>query len=234
MPSKSDARRAGSGTSFATEVADAIRSDILEGRIPSGERLRLKPLCERFGVSLSVIREALTRLVASRLVVSAPQLGFAVVSIDEAHLRDLTAVRCEVEGVALRWAIQRGGVDWEAGIVSSLHTLERTPVTLPGSAEDPGGSWPQVHRHFHYALASGCGSPLLLDLRDELFTSSELYRMWASVPAADHHRDVHAEHAAIARAALARAEDEAVELLTQHLQTTADLLIRFRAEHAAS
>ena len=40
----------------------SIRADILAGRARPGERLRLAALAERHGVSLSVVREALTRL----------------------------------------------------------------------------------------------------------------------------------------------------------------------------
>jgi GntR family transcriptional regulator, transcriptional repressor for pyruvate dehydrogenase complex len=55
-----------SGASF---LADALRTEILEARFPSGTRLyNLRELQERSGYSLSVVREALQLLQASGLV----------------------------------------------------------------------------------------------------------------------------------------------------------------------
>jgi len=70
------------GSTRSLTVYEAIRSDILSTRIPPGTRLKVSPLCQRFGVSLSVVREALTRLSEQRVVRSEPRLGFSVVPID--------------------------------------------------------------------------------------------------------------------------------------------------------
>ena len=118
-------------SSRVIEIYDQIRADILSTRIAPGTRLKVNPLCQRFGVSLSVVREALTRLAEQRLVVSLPQLGFTVVPVDRAGLIDLTNVRVEIEGLALRWAIQRADLDWETSVVGALYRLGRTPQNAP-------------------------------------------------------------------------------------------------------
>ena len=48
------------------------------------------------------IREALSRLVPEQLAVSREQRGFVVAPLSVADLEDLTDVRCEIEGIALR------------------------------------------------------------------------------------------------------------------------------------
>ena len=72
---------------LSEQLYASIRADILAGRARPGERLRLAALAERHGVSLSVVREALTRLSGpgERLVSATPQLGFSVtpLSVDE-------------------------------------------------------------------------------------------------------------------------------------------------------
>ena len=60
---------------------DSLRSDLLEGRIQPGERLKLPALTERFEVSMTVIREALTRLAEQGLVTVNPQRGFSVMML---------------------------------------------------------------------------------------------------------------------------------------------------------
>ena len=85
-------------------------------------------------------------------------------------------------------------------------------------------AWSDAHADFHTALAAGCGSPLLLELRRGPYDASEIYRRWAK-PVAREPRDVHAEHTAIADAAIARDVDKAVELLEQHIRRTAEIIL---------
>ncbi|HEY0410171.1 MAG TPA: GntR family transcriptional regulator, partial [Candidatus Dormibacteraeota bacterium] len=61
-------------------VHDELRRELLDlsGQFEPGQRLKLLPLAERFDASLSVVREALTRLAEQGLVVATPQHGFSV------------------------------------------------------------------------------------------------------------------------------------------------------------
>lgn len=193
-------------------------------RMPPGTRLKVNPLCERFGVSLSVVREALTRLSEQRLVRSEPQLGFTVVPLDRDGLLDLTNVRVEIETLALRWAMERADLAWETSVVAALYQLGRTPPNVAGTDDEISDAWSEAHATFHAALASGCGSPLLVELRRGPYDSAEIYRRWAQ-PAAHEERDVHQEHTDIANAAVARDCDLAVDLLERHIRKTTEILL---------
>jgi DNA-binding GntR family transcriptional regulator len=178
------------GLTRSLEVYDEIRSDIMSTRIPPGTRLKVGPLCERFGVSLSVVREALTRLSEQRLVRSEPQLGFSVVPLDRDGLEDLTRIRVEIETLALRWAIERADLAWETSVVAALYQLGRTPVSEPGNEDGISDAWSDAHAAFHAALASGCGSPLLMKLRRGPYDAAEIYRRWARPGAVREERDM--------------------------------------------
>ena len=212
------------GSTRSLEVHEAIRSDIMSTRIPPGTRLKVSPLCERFGVSLSVVREALTRLSEQRLVRSEPQLGFSVVPLDREGLEDLTRVRVEVENLALRWAIEHADLAWETSVVAALYQLGRTPLNEPGNEDEVSDAWSEAHARFHAALASGCGSPLLMELRRGPYDSAEIYRRWAR-PAAREERDIHKEHTEIADAAIARDIRLATSLLESHIRRTTEILL---------
>ncbi len=212
------------GSTRSLEVHEAIRSDIMSTRIPPGTRLKVSPLCERFGVSLSVVREALTRLSEQRLVRSEPQLGFSVVPLDREGLEDLTEVRVEVENLALRWAIEHADLAWETSVVAALYQLGRTPLNEPGNKDEVSDAWSDAHARFHTALASGCGSPLLMELRRGPYDSAEIYRRWAR-PAAREERDIHKEHTEIADAAIARDIRLATSLLESHIRRTTEILL---------
>ncbi|WP_327129350.1 GntR family transcriptional regulator [Streptomyces sp. NBC_01727] len=212
-------------TTRVAEVYEQMRSDILAARLAPGERLKVNPLCERFGVSLSVVREALTRLTEQRLVRSVPQLGFTVVTLDRASLIDLTEVRVQLETLALRWAIERADLDWETSVVAALYKLGRTPMYTEDPEPRVSEEWSDAHTALHAALATGCASPLLIELRRGLYDASEIYRRWAK-PASGEERDVHGEHAAIVDAAIARDSATAVRLLEEHIRRTTEILLR--------
>lgn len=213
------------GSTKATEIAELLRGEILSLQLKPGERLRSAPLRERYGVSLSVVREALTRLAESGLVIATPQTGFAVMQLDEHHLEDLTRVRREVETLALRWSMERDDIEWKKRLIGAAYALAHTPRA---SQTDPrsAATWSLAHEEFHAALAGGCGSPLLLSVRQNLFSASELYRMWSRANEAGEARDIAHEHQAIADAALAGAVDLAAALLDRHINMTTDLLLR--------
>lgn len=208
------------GRSLVEDVYGTLRADILFGRRLPSSRLQLNELAEGHGVSLSVVREAVTRLASEELVEATPQRGFRVRPLSVEHLQDLTWVRVQLETLALRQSIAKGDVSWEADLVAAHHRLAVTPMYFENGAGNT--DWLSAHGAFHAALAAAAGSPILERLRRQLYEGSELYRMWSSnLPHHPHRAHVDEEHKAIFEAALGRDADLAVDLLTQHLQTTA-------------
>jgi len=211
------------------QVYDHIRRDLLNGVLSPGQKLGLVNLAERFGVSQSVIREALTRLAEQHLVVASPQRGFRVRELSVADMADLTEVRVQIESMALNLAIERGDVTWEMSVVASHHALERTSVT--GENSELNEDWPIRHREFHSALLTGCNSDRLVAVASALRDSAELYRRWYWALTDDHTRDLAAEHRRLKELALARDADAAVSLLADHIKRAPEALIQYAREH---
>lgn len=209
-------------------VFDSLRTDLLDGRFSPGERLKLPALSERFELSMTVIREALTRLAEQGLVVSNPKRGFSAMPLSVDDLLDLTEARIQLETLTFRLSIERGGIEWETGVVGSLHALNRTPQT-----HDDGSfnvEWFSCHRAYHQALLEGCGSRRLLEITAKERDRAELYRAWTRSLAHDDDRDVPAEHERIAQLALARDVPGATAALADHIQRTSDVLVEFARE----
>ena len=228
-------RRSGPSTTRTDTVYGRIRADILAGRLQPGERLKFAPLCEQHRASVGVVRESLSRLAEQGLVRAEPQVGFQVIPISVEDLCDLTAVRVDVEGRALRYSIERGDVAWEVRVIGAHHTLERTPRT---PAEDPSrlsDDWVHAHTAFHAALLDGCGSPRLYAIALAVRESAELYRRW-SVPLGEESakRDVDAEHREIRDAAIARDPSRGGTALTVHIERTTELLLAAQKVDLAS
>ena len=204
-----------------------LKEDILCGRRAPGDRIRLKELADDRGVSLTVVREAVTRLAAEGPVEASPQQGFRVRSISIPHLVDLTWMRVQLESLALRESMAKGDLAWESQLVAAHHTIASTPMLSDAGA--PAAEWRMAHDAFHAALVSACGSDLLLKMRQQLFDASELYRSWSAQPMAGSparsERSVEDEHREIFEAVLARDADRAVERLTGHLQRTTQILV---------
>lgn len=205
-------------------VHATLRADVLACRLRPGERLRINDLASRLDVSPGAVREALSRLTAEGLVVAEAQRGFAVAPVSAEDLRDLTAVRIEIERHCLERALAVGGVDWEADLVAAFHRLSRTPERAQGDEARVSDDWAAAHGAFHLALVSACDSPWLLRLRALLYAQSERYRR-LSVPAAPHARNLDAEHRGLMDAALARDRVAVLRLMAEHLSTTATLVL---------
>ena len=80
-----------SGVTLAGTLAERLREEITGGRLTPGTKLHLEDLKETFGVSLSPLREALSRLSGEGFVVMQGQRGYSVAPISEAVLRDVQA-----------------------------------------------------------------------------------------------------------------------------------------------
>jgi len=188
--------------SLSRAVYAAIRAEILAGRYAPGSKLSPRAIATQYKVSLSVVREALTRLTEQDLVVAEPQLGFSVVDLDIADVRDISRLRILIEGAGLREAIEHADVEYEARVVASHHRLSRTTYLTGEAGETVTEDWARAHAEYHSALLSACPSPRLRDLAASLRETAELYRRWSGSFSTDQApRDVPAEHRGLMEAA---------------------------------
>ena len=200
-------------------VFAALRAAIVGCEFAPGERLRIEDLGERFGVSSSPLREALSRLVSLGLVDVFENRGFRVAPITVAGMADLTRVRVLVETEALRDAIAHGDDAWEAGVVAAAHAMSLAEQRLGDAPPALDDDWSVRHRAFHLAILAGTSSPMLRALAEQLFDRAERYRRFAARHAAAPRRKS-AEHRQLLDAVLARDADRAEALLVRHVTAT--------------
>lgn len=96
----------GIGDPVYARVRERIRHDILSGYFKPGARIKTAELGARYGVSQMPIREALQRLQGEGLVTLAPNRGASVRSIDAEFIGNIYDIRCALEGMMVRRAIQ--------------------------------------------------------------------------------------------------------------------------------
>ncbi len=215
----------GGGADLAlTDVVERLRGDILDGFFGSSEPLRFRPLSERYGTSVSTLREALARLTGERLVEFTPNSGYRVIQASVSHLMDISRARLEIETAALRLSIENGDEEWEAGIVAAFHKLTRAQEDMEKNNNAKSlKKWEIRHREFHLSLVSGCGSDWLLHSCETLRVLSDRYRYVVKAPTTAHPPLV-TQHKPIADAAIARRSKEACDLLREHILLSLDII----------
>ena len=207
----------------ATSLYDQLRSELLGGEREPGSKLAIEALAERYETSATPLREALNRLLSDGLVERREQRGFVVAGISAQDLAEITKTRCWLEELALRESIAAHSTAWEEALVLAHHRLAKTPRSLSDKQFQDNPEWEPLHRAFHRALISGCGSRWLLNFCEQLADQHHRYRR-LSAPRAFRKRGVKGEHQQLMEAALAGNAEEAAALLRAHFERTAKII----------
>jgi DNA-binding GntR family transcriptional regulator len=174
------------------KIYSRIRTDVILGRLPPGQRLTLDRMRDAYGTSIGTLREVLNRLASEGLVAAEGARGFEVAPTSVENLREVAAIRQLLECHALRESFEAGDIEWEGRIVAAHHklaTLERRMIAGDRTESD---AWKRYDAAFHNALISACGSKLLLDMHSAIYDKYLRYLALANVfrgeVAAEEHR----------------------------------------------
>jgi DNA-binding GntR family transcriptional regulator len=199
-----------------------IRTDLVFGRLKPGQRLILDRMKPAYGVSITTLREILSRLAAEKLVTAEGQRGFQVSDCSADDLREIAELRLLLESSALRASFAAGDVEWEARLVAAHHKLAHVEQRLVSGQDAPLEQWKRYDFEFHNALVSACGSRALLDLHAGVYDRYLRYQMVFGVfrggVAADEHRE-------LLEAALARRVEAALSILQRHVDACIDAVL---------
>ena len=114
------------GETISDDGYRRIRTDIIFGRLRPGHKLRLEALKEDYGVSVSTLREILSRLASDGFVVAEGRRGFEVTPVSADDLKELAALRLLLESHAMEQSFATGDMEWEGRVVSAHLYLAAT------------------------------------------------------------------------------------------------------------
>lgn len=103
---------------------EKLRGAIITGRFQPGERLIERSLCDRLGVSRSVVREVVRYLESEGLVESIPHQGPIVARIDGGSAAEIYEIRTLLEASAAEACAKKAGPEEIANLENALNAID--------------------------------------------------------------------------------------------------------------
>ena len=229
VPESTGATRAGNR---ALSVMDQIREAVLSGSVAAGERLNEVRLSRALAVSRTPVRAALQALAGEGLLDYAPNRGFSVREFPLDAIVDAYEIRASLEGVAARFAAERGlSPDEKAAIERSLCAGD---ILLERGSFETGDrtTYRDINGDFHDTLLTAARNRML----------AEMIRICHHVPVSSsrnivafEHRDVrrrHDDHHRIYEAIIAREPWRAEILMREHVSSVKASLVKSMTERS--
>ena len=214
----------------ALSVTDQIREAILCGAVAAGERLNEVRLSRSLTVSRTPVRAALQALAGEGLLDYAPNRGFTVREFPLDAIVDAYDIRASLEGLAARYAAERGlGPEEKAVVELSLSAGDKL---LERGFFESGDltTYRGINGDFHDTLLAAARNRML----------AEMIRICHHVPVSSsrnivafEHRDVrrrHDDHHRIFEAICAREPWRAEMLMREHVAGVKASLIKSLTE----
>ncbi len=196
-------------TSTTSLIARELTQAIAGHRLQPGTKLAEQKLADHFGVSRTLVRQALHQLAQRRLVRLEPARGAFVAAPTVEEARQVFAVRRMLE-LEMTRAFAREATP--AQIRALREHIAREKAALDGEDTAAGIG---LLGDFHVRIAELMGNEVLAQmLRDLISRSSLITLMYQRAGAAQHSQQ---EHVQIVRALAARDAARAVALMQQHL-----------------
>ncbi len=190
-------------------IVEALTKAIVEHRLRPGTKLAEQKLADHFGVSRTLVRQALFQLSQNRLIRLEPARGAFVAAPSVMEARQVFAVRRMLEAEMVRAFVRE--------VTPAKIKALKEHVAREKAAVDRGdvSGRNELLGDFHVRMAELMGNEVLAQLLGELISRCALITlMYQSASAAEHS---HEEHAQIVKALAARDENRAVQLITEHL-----------------
>ena len=190
-------------------IVDALTRAIVEHRLQPGTKLAEQKLADHFGVSRTLVRQALFQLVQKHLVKMEPARGafVAAPTVDEA--RQVFQVRRILEAEMVREFLRKA-TPAKLKALRDHMAQEKAAMERPDPSERQ-----QLLGDFHVRIAELADNGVLAQiLRDLVSRSSLITLMYQRDNFAAHSQE---EHVELVKALAAKDEKRAVKLMEDHL-----------------
>ena len=190
-------------------IVEAITAAIVDHQLTPGAKLAEQKLADQFGVSRTLIRQALFQLSRNRLIHMEPARGAFVAAPSVTEARQVFAVRRMLEAGMVRAFIAAANPEHIDAL--RQHIAEEQNAVHGGTISNRT----ELLGDFHVRMAELMNNDVLAQVLGELISRCALITlMYQSRNEAEHSTD---EHVAIVAALEAQDADLAVRLMHEHL-----------------
>ncbi|MDM9621864.1 GntR family transcriptional regulator [Rhizobium sp. S96] len=200
-----------------------IRQDIISGALPPGAKIKLEQAKERYSISVSSLREILSRLTNENLVIAEGQRGFEVSPASRKELIELADLRIVLETHAIGLAFAAGNLEWEGQIVAAHHKLAAAEKNLLAGDASRTIDWVRYDWEFHQAIVSACNSATLMTTLSSVFDRFLRYHMLAQ---SFRGKAVVDDHKLLFELAIKRDVEGAREVVRRHVQSGVEHVLK--------
>lgn len=193
-----------------------IRQDIISGTLAPGAKIKLEQAKERYSISVSSLREILSRLTTENLVLAEGQRGFEVSPATRKELEELADLRTVLETHAIGLSFSTGNLEWEGRIVAAHHKLAAAEKKLLAGDASRTIDWVRYDWEFHQAIVSACNSATLVAALSSVFDRFLRYHMLAQ---SFRGRAVVEDHKLLFELALKRDVEGARSVIRRHIES---------------
>ena len=150
-------------------ITKEIEEAILSGRLKPRERLVEMDLISQFGVSRTVIREALKRLEAKGLIRTTPYRGAVVADLTTEEIEEIYFVRAELEKIAARLVLKHI-------TQKEIQNLKKVSREVERHLRERTHQMIEMDSEFHRMIFRACRNNYLYDMIDYLRTKAHIVR----------------------------------------------------------
>ena len=212
-------------STLSEQIYQILRNDILTQKIKCGEKLTLKVLQERFQVSSTPIREALTRLTQDQLVSYYSNIGINVISFTADDLREIYSFMGDLDGLAIRYA--SASPEQEKLLAEAKAILESgRKAAKTGDAE----TWNNCSDEFHLVFYRYCSNSRLTESAERLRSGISIFSNQYSKETVIQ-TQIDDEHQAIFDAYQNGEIEKAVQMMKSHLDDSLKYALSFLPEN---
>jgi DNA-binding GntR family transcriptional regulator len=198
-------------------IADALRGDILRGKLQGGHPLKQDEIAAQFGVSKIPVREALVQLKVEGLVNFYPNRGAFVSELSAAEADEIYVMRIALEKEILARSIPHLTVAHFKHADELLSAIDR---------EENIAKWGDLNWEFHATLYSTAKLPRVMETIRTLHTNIARYLV-LYLAGMDYQEKSQREHRALLRACRAGEVEKAQDILEEHLRSASVHLVEF-------
>jgi DNA-binding GntR family transcriptional regulator len=208
------------------QAYEALREQIIWGRLSPGSRIIETEVATRLGVSRTPVRAALQRLQQEGYVLATGegvQVRMSVAPVTEDDARELFAIIAEIEGLASRWAAERRSN--RAHLVHRLRGLNQD-IAQNAACPEAHNTTFALDQALHRAVVEAGAGPRLAALHDSFKPQIERYgRIYVQAFAEGAQNSVE-EHGAVIDAIEAGLGDVADAAMRRNWYNAAERLCR--------